>query len=334
MNRGRWAAWELQLLRDEYGSSLTRDIAKALNRGFTGVRTKALELGLKCRTQWTPQLDEIVALMLPDAPAAAVGELIGATEAAVRMRAIALGVKKAPGFAARWSRQQTLARSPFTPEIAEVIELLYPDTLTQELADFIGMPMDRVHAYAAKHGWNKTDSFIRETARARSLAADHPMRRYRFPEGHVPANKGVKGWDSGGRSHETRFKKGERHGVAARRYGPVGKLTINADGYLARKIGETNRGARDWEAVHRLVWIEANGPIPPGHLVRFKPGRRTTELEKITLDALECITLAENARRNSFRTNYPPEVVKLIETRAHLQRMINKRERAMTEETP
>ena len=85
--------------------------------------------------------------------------------------------------------------------------------------------------------------------------------------------------------------------------------------------------------MHRLVWIEANGPVPDGHVVRFKPGRRTTDVEMITLDAIECVTLAQNMKRNSFRNNYPPEVVKLIENRAHLQRMINKRQRAQTEET-
>jgi hypothetical protein len=97
-------------------------------------------------------------------------------------------------------------------------------------------------------------------------------------------------------------------------------------------VSDTGYPPRDWQSAHRLVWIAANGPIPAGHVVRFKDGRHTTEVEKITIDALECITLAENMRRNSFCNNYPPEMVKLIQTRGHMNRMINKRQRALAEE--
>ena len=194
MNHRAWAQWELQFLRDEYGASLVRDIAAALGRGIDAVRARILAMGLKCRTRWTPELDEILTLMFPDTAAPEIGALIGATAAAVRMRGVQLGLRKQPGFAAECSRRLTLARSPFTPEVAEVIELLYPDTLTQDLADFIGMPLERVHAYAAKHGWNKTPEFVRETARKRS-GPTHAMARHWFPKGHVPANKGVKGYD-------------------------------------------------------------------------------------------------------------------------------------------
>lgn len=322
-----WAEWELQFLRDEYGTSLVRDIAAALGRGIDAVRARILALGLKCRTRWTSELDEVLTLMFPDTSAPDIGELIGATAAAVRMRGTQLGLHKRPGFVAECSRRTTLARSPFTAEVAEVIELLYPDTLTQYVADFIGMPLARVHAYAHQQGWKKTPEFVRETARERS-GPTHAMARHWFPKGHVPANKGMKGYDPGGRSHETRFKKGSR----PQTWKPVGSLRINADGYLDRKITDTGYPPDDWKAVHRLVWIEANGPIPAGHLIRFLPGRRTTDVENITLDAIECITLAENGRRNSFRNNYPPDVVKLIQTRGHMQRMINKRERALTED--
>jgi hypothetical protein len=334
MNRRPWAEWELQFLRDEYGVSLVSDIARALGRGIDSVRATVLALGLKCRTRWTPELDEVLTLLFPDTSAPEIGALIGATAAAVRMRGHHLGLHKREGFAAESSRRMTLARSPFTPEIAEVIQLLYPDTVTQDVADFIGMPLARVHAYAAKKGWSKTPEFVRETSRQHSARPDHPMRRYQFPKGHVPANKGIKGYDSGGRSHETRFKKGSRNGNAANHWKPIGSYRINADGYLDRKVADTGYPPRDWQAVHRLVWIEANGPVPEGHVIRFKPGRRSTDVEKITTDAVECITQAENGRRNSFRNNYPPEVVKLIQTRAHIQRMINKRDRARTEERP
>jgi hypothetical protein len=37
---------------------------------------------------------------------------------------------------------------------------------------------------------------------------------------------------------------------------------------------------RNWVAVHRLVWEQAHGPVPPGHIVVFRPGRHTTDLDE------------------------------------------------------
>jgi hypothetical protein len=330
----RAPAWEpdaLAFLRESYGTMPTAAIAARLGRGLAATRSKVEDLHLRCRTVWTAELDEILAELFPDTAATALAEVLGATAAAIQQRAMVLGVTKDPAFVSENSRATTLARSKFTPEISEVIELLYPDTLTQDIADFIGMPLERVHAYANHQGWKKTKQFMRDTARDRT-GPDHPMRRHQFPKGHVPANKGVKGYDSGGRSHETRFKKGTRNGHAAKNWMPIGSYRINDDGYLERKVSDTGYPPRDWQSAHRLVWIAANGPIPAGHVVRFKDGRHTTEVEKITIDALECITLAENMRRNSFCNNYPPEMVKLIQTRGHMNRMINKRQRALAEE--
>jgi hypothetical protein len=78
-------------------------------------------------------------------------------------------------------------------------------------------------------------------------------------------------------------------------------------------------------AVHRLVWTEANGPIPSGHIVVFKPGKRTAVLAQITPEILECITRTQLMARNTRHSNYPPELNQLIHTRAILTRAINKR---------
>ncbi len=323
-----WSASELQFLRDHYGDWTTAAIAQHLRRGLAATRSKVEDLHLRCRTVWTPELDEVLALMFPDTAAGEIAELVGATAAAVRNRASLLGIEKMPGFAAACSRAINLAKSRFTPEISEVIELLYPDTVTQEIADFIGMPLERVHSYANHQGWRKTKEFVRDTARARA-GPDHPMRRFQYSKGHVPANKGRKGVPSHPNMVPTQFKKGQRPYT----WKPIGSYRINADGYLDKKVTDTRYPPRDWVAVHRLVWMEANGPVPKGHVVCFKPGRKTTDVEKITLDAVECITLAENMRRNSFRNNYPPELVKVIQLRGTMNRMINKRQRTLAEET-
>ncbi|MGE3348160.1 MAG: HNH endonuclease signature motif containing protein [Ramlibacter sp.] len=316
-----WTTAEIGFLQDRYGDWPTERIAAHLGRGLAATRTQVLKLGLKCRTVWTPALDEVLTLMFPDSAASVVGELIGATPGAVRQRAERLGVQKAPGFTAEHARHSMLARSPFTPAISEVIELLYPDTLTDTIAAFIGMSTERVHAYANAKGWKKSPEFLKATSRAR-MTDSHPARRFQFQKGHAPANKGVKGWQAGGRAGETKFKKGQ----VPHTWRPIGTYRVNTDGYVDRKVSDTGYPPRDWVPVHRLVWIAANGPIPPGHLVRFKEGRRTVDLEKITPDALECITRAVHLQRNHW-VNLPPELQEISKLKGALRRMVTRRER-------
>ena len=79
-----------------------------------------------------------------------------------------------------------------------------------------------------------------------------------------------------------------------------------------------------WTAVHRLVWEAAHGPIEPGYVVVFRPGRRSANLDEITLDALELVTRAELMGRNSVH-NLPPELVQIAQLRGVLNRKINQR---------
>lgn len=155
---------------------------------------------------------------------------------------------------------------------------------------------------------------------------DHRGREHWFPKGHVPANKGLRrpGWHRG-RMQETQFKAG-RPAEEARNYRPVGSLRLSKDGYLERKVTDDPSivPARRWVGVHRLVWEEAHGPIPVGHVVVFRDGRYTAEESAITVDALELITRVELMRRNSYHNRYPKEVGLAIQLRGALIRKINR----------
>lgn len=70
------------------------------------------------------------------------------------------------------------------------------------------------------------------------------------------------------------------------------------------------------------MWIEANGPVPAGHIVIFKPGMKTTDPERITLDKVECITRAENARRTNDRRD--PEMTRLYQLKGAITRQVNR----------
>ena len=56
---------------------------------------------------------------------------------------------------------------------------------------------------------------------------------------------------------------------------------------LQRKINNDkgNNSVR-WRGVHELVWVEANGPVPPKHIAIFGPGARTNVIEQITVDKI------------------------------------------------
>lgn len=215
--------------------------------------------------------------------------------------------------------------APRTPWGCVELELLrrnYADSLTEDIAIAIGRPVDRVYAMAHKLGLHKTSEFNSRTASDRQQALLAAGKHKGFPKGNVPANKGRKnpGWSAGNMA-STWFKKGGKPCTTL----PVGSYRVNGDGFLEVKFGEApGPYTMRWKPVHRMVWERAHGPIPKGHVLRFKPGRHTTRLEEITLDAIELLTHAQNLALNSVH-NLPKELVKVVQLRGVLNRQINKR---------
>ncbi len=221
-----------------------------------------------------------------------------------------------------------MKRRFWTKRDIAVLRRDYPNKDTKLLAARLKRTVIGCYQQAQLAGIRKSAAYIerkkakeRETLRKSGAA-------HRFHKGHVPANAGLRrpGY-SPGRMRETQFKKGQRSGIAAAHWVPVGSLRVNADGYFDRKVRDDVLPQKRWACVHRLIWIEAHGPIPPGHAVTFRPGRRTTVLDKITLDALEIVSRQDLMRRNSYHTNYPKEIGELIQLRGAVQRQINRRAR-------
>lgn len=197
----------------------------------------------------------------------------------------------------------------------------FADSHTADLARVLGREPSHILAKANAMGLHKSRGFIAEVARERSTRPDHGSQRTRFKPDHVPSNKGLRrpGWAPGDMA-KTQFKKG----VVPHTWKPVGSLRVNADGYLDRKVSDTGYPPRDWRPVHRLVWEAAHGEVPQGHVVVFKQGRRTTDPELITPDAVELITRRELMARNTVH-NLPKSLVEIVQLRGVLNRQINKR---------
>lgn len=203
----------------------------------------------------------------------------------------------------------------------------YSTTRMPELLALLpGRTSAQVLRKAPEMGLRKTREFIVALSREKSARPDHPMHAHKWEPGNKPWNTGVKGsTGTAPRCRAHQFKQGNRPHT----WQPVGTYRIhisNGSGpELQLKVNEDPGPAHvRWKPVSRLVWEAANGPIPDGHIVVFKPGMRSTELARITPDVLECIDRVELMRRNTVH-NLPPEFAEISRLRAVLHRAINTR---------
>lgn len=83
-------------------------------------------------------------------------------------------------------------------------------------------------------------------------------------EGKAPPNKGTKGlYNVGG--NRTSFKPGQ----PASNYKPVGSERIDQDGYTLVKVSDEGPWHKRWRHKHKVVWEEAHGAVPKGHVLIF-----------------------------------------------------------------
>ena len=144
-------------------------------------------------------------------------------------------------------------------------------------------------------------------------------RGHRFAKGLVPWNTGKKIGSRPG-SVATQFKPGQQPHTTM----PLGSERL-VDGYRYVKVADVPKVAYtvNWKLLHYLVWERENGPVPAGHVLRFKGGNRMN----VALENLELLSLAENQARNSIH-RYPREVRDVIRLQARLERAIEQRSAA------
>jgi hypothetical protein len=214
-----------------------------------------------------------------------------------------------------------MKRRFWTPGEDALLREKYPHMATRKLAPLLDHTLSGINGRATKFGLRKTAEYLASGDACLLRRTSIGGIPYRFKKGHVPANKGLRrpGWFAG-RMRETQFKKGQRSGVAARNWLPVGTVRPDPDGFMRRKIAEADGppygypNTKVWEYVHRRVWTEANGPIPPKHHVAFKDGdRKNTQLGN-----LELVSFADMVLRNSIH-NLPPELKETIYAMIHLK---------------
>lgn len=218
------------------------------------------------------------------------------------------------------SRGILAPRQPWTDDQVEQLRARYPHEKTEDIATDLKRTVGRVYQKAAALGLKKSAEYLSSPDACRLRRGDHPGVAHQFKPGQPTWNKGMS-YAAGGRSLETQFKPGSRPHT----WRPIGSVRVTQDGTLQRKISDAKGNTcKRWRGVHELVWVALHGPVPPKHIVVFKPGMRTVDPEQITIDRVECITLAENMKRNT-RHNLPKPLADLIALKAAVTRQINKR---------
>ncbi|MES2148630.1 MAG: HNH endonuclease [Pseudomonadota bacterium] len=211
------------------------------------------------------------------------------------------------------------ARATWSEDQLAMLHQFYPGYRTEDLATMIGKSLEHVYRKAKQLGLVKTEAYLASPAASRLRRGDGVGVEYRFQKGHSSWNKGTKGVHTGG--EKTQFKPGQ----APHNTLPIGSTKFDKSGVLLQKVSDAKgNNSKRWRGVHELVWVAANGPLPAKHIVVFKSGMKTNVFEEITIDRVECISLAENMRRNTVH-NMPKELVQLVQLRGALNRQINKR---------
>lgn len=219
------------------------------------------------------------------------------------------------------SRGINTPKAVWTEAQLDMLRKFYPDYKSEDVACMIGHSLVQVYRKANRLGIEKSEAFLTSPAGNALMRPENAGRFSRFQKGMTPWNKGQKGVVVGG--VETRFKPG----LVPHNTLPIGSTKFDKSDVLLRKVSDSKgNNSMRWRAVHELVWIAANGPMPPKHIVVFKPGMKTNVLEEITLDKVECISLVENMKRNT-RHRLPKELANLIALKGSLTRQINKREK-------
>lgn len=132
---------------------------------------------------------------------------------------------------------------------------------------------------------------------------------WRFEKGHVPHNKGRKGWHSPG-CEKGWFKKGQKGWNRCRK----GTERWTTDGYLKVKIGQPDV----WEFKHILTWERHHGKVPKGYMISFKDGNHAN----CRISNLMCIKRSEHLTLNymGLRSSDP----RLTEAGLNLVRLTQK----------
>lgn len=197
----------------------------------------------------------------------------------------------------------------------EIIRQRFPHEKTQGIADDLGFTYSQVANRAFSMGLKKTLEFKRSESSGRTNLIEGG-KKFRYTPGHTPFNKGK---EMPAEIYEkvkaTMFKKGNR----PHNWKPDGTIVERKDAdqsgrvYLYYKVRDSK-----WILYHNKVWIDHNGPIPKGSLIRFIDGNT----RNCDISNLEMVSMKDNMARNTIQ-RFPEEIQAIIKLTSKLNKKIN-----------
>ncbi len=170
-------------------------------------------------------------------------------------------------------------------EIADLRDM-YPDNDTEDVAIVLGRSVLSVTQKACSLKIGKSQAYMRR----RLKKCNDTGKQYRFLKGHIPWNAATVGvCGQHPNTRKTQFKKGQPPKTAL--YDGAIRVRYHT-GVPAMFI---RVGPNEWEPLSRHNWKKHFGPIPPGHVIRFKDG------DPMNCDPsnLECVSKRLNMLINS-----------------------------------
>ena len=241
---------------------------------------------------WSTEEEALLRELYPFAMTRDIAPRFGRSPHAVKSRALVLGLVKAA------------KRKVWTAADAWMLRAFYPHIGNEILARRLGCTVAALYRRAHQLGLHKSQIFLDSPDSGRTRPGDTRGAAYRFQKGHVSQNKGLRrpGYFRG-RMRETQFRKGQ----SPHNEMPLWSFRFNSMGYLMLKTGKPAPKPNDgWEWVHKLIWEQANGPIPAGSRIWWKD----RDHGNCALANLEILTAVEHMARTTIH-NFP-EVKEMI----------------------
>lgn len=222
---------------------------------------------------------------------------------AIKNKALVLGIRKVSNH--EWNH-----------EAIERFTALFPMTSNKELAVIFNCKLCTIINKAYNLGLKKDEKHLAKMAETLLQSGKNSQ----FKKGHISHNKGKKMEEFMSREQidkvkASQFKKGIIPHNALSAGTMVEREDKNGTIYTFIKV----EGKKTLELYQRYVWEQNFGPIPKGHIIRFKNGNT----KDFSPENLLCVSKEENMKMNSIH-QYPIELKNLMRTNGRLKNQIKK----------
>jgi len=226
-----------------------------------------------------------------------IADRTGMTKGMVYNLAKKLGLRKSK----EWIADRASKQNGRAEERRRYILAHYADTPMDEMVRFTGLKAASIYHIANVLGVARSEEYKRDLLRrlGSEVSGLENSKKTRFQKGHVPANKGK------AMREETRMKVSAtffRKGNVPYNVCPVGHTAVTTDGYAKIKIAEPNV----WRYRSYLVWEEANGKVPPNHVLYHLDGDKLND----DLSNLRLLSRRELQLSNRHK-DYPLELIEV-----------------------